>query len=45
MEPGHVPNAREFDEHLHFYRNTIRFIAIFIAHVAVILALLAYFLI
>lgn len=44
-DPRAFPNAAEFDEHLQTYRIFLRWVALFVAHVAVILALLAFFLV
>jgi len=45
VDPKTSPNAAEFDEHVSTYRNFLRWAGLFVAHVAVILALLAFFLV
>jgi Bacterial aa3 type cytochrome c oxidase subunit IV len=44
-DPSFVPTAHDFDEHLKTYKGFVFWAGLFIAHIAVILILLAYFLI
>jgi hypothetical protein len=44
-EIGAMPNAADFDEHVRFYKQTLRVVAIFLAHVAVLLLAMYFFLV
>lgn len=43
--PGFVPDRADFDEHIRTYRAFKKIVLIVIAHLAVLLALMAYFLV
>jgi hypothetical protein len=40
---GHDPSAADFDEHVRFYKSTLRIAGIFIAHIVAILLVLYFF--
>jgi hypothetical protein len=42
---GHVPDTKDFDEHLSFYKSAIRFTRIFLAFMAVLLVGMYFFLV
>ena len=42
---GHVPDPLDFQNHVQFYRSFLGIGALFVAHAAVLLAGLAYFLV
>jgi hypothetical protein len=42
---GVDPSAADFDEHVRFYKRTLRVVAIFLAHVAVLLLAMYFFLV
>ena len=44
-ESGTMPNAEDFDEHVRFYKQTLRVVAIFLAHIAVLLLAMYFFLV